>query len=319
MRLLAIAIVACLMASTADSGPTTNPSTRYEFKVVAASNDGELAIKKFQVASGVKVSLFAAEPMLANPVAISADEKGRFFVAETFRINEGIIDINAGFYDWAHWLDEDLACRSVGDRLAEIKRHRSKEEAVRMGVASERISMVEDRSGTGVADHSTVFADGFSGIVNGIGAGILARYGKVWYADLPDLWQLTEGPDGTAVSRRSLHYGFGVRVGFEGHDLHGLKMGLDGRIYFTMADRGASIHVGGKVLNSLDCGCVFRCNPDGSDLEIFATGLRNPQSLAFDQYGNLFTGDNNADHGDAARWVYVVEGATADGASVTSS
>ncbi len=70
MRLLAIAIVTCLIASTADSGPATNPSTRYEFKVVPASNDGELAIKKFQVAPGVKVSLFAAEPMLANPVAI---------------------------------------------------------------------------------------------------------------------------------------------------------------------------------------------------------------------------------------------------------
>ena len=52
----------------------------------------------------------------------------------------------------------------------------------------------------------------------------------------------------------------------------------------------------------------IRCNQDGSDLEEFAFGLRNPQELVFDELGNLFTGDNNSDGGDRARWVHVVEG-----------
>src|SRR5204862_802239 len=98
------------------------------------------------------------------------------------------------------------------------------------------------------------------------------------------------------------------RVGFLGHDLHGLRMEPDGKLYFSIGDRAFNVTTAGHTVKDTETGAVLRCNPDGSELEIFARGLRNPQELVFDQYGNLWTGDNNSDGGDKARWVYLVEG-----------
>jgi hypothetical protein len=55
-----------------------------------ASDEAELIMKKFKIPAGMKVDLFAAEPMLAHPVALCTDEKGRIYVAETFRFADGI-------------------------------------------------------------------------------------------------------------------------------------------------------------------------------------------------------------------------------------
>lgn len=255
---------------------------------------------------GLKVDLWAAEPMVLNPVAFTFDEKGRAYVCETFRLGAGVDDIR----NLMSWLDEELASRSVDDRLAEMKRHLG-DRFRTYTEKSERIRVVEDRAGTGRADHATVFADEFNSPLDGIAAGVLPRKDSVWYANIPNLWLLQDtNHDGVADVRKSLHYGFGVRVGFLGHDLHGLRFGPDGKIYFSIGDRGSNIRLpNGRSVGDPESGSVFRCNPDGSDLELFAYGLRNPQDLVFDEHGNLFTGDNNSDSGDEARWVYLVEGA----------
>src|SRR5262249_34286815 len=173
----------------------------------------------------------------------------------------------------------------------------------------ERVRLVEDTDGDGQADRSTVFADGFHHLEDGIGAGLLARGGSVWYACIPDLWLLrdTKGT-GRADVRTRLHHGYGVHIAFYGHDLHGLRLGPDGKLYYTVGDRGANVRTPSGSAFLPDEGAVFRCNPDGSELEVVHRGLRNPQELAFDEHGNLFTGDNNSDAGDQARWVQVVDG-----------
>lgn len=278
----------------------------YEPRVEPASDEGRLALARFRVPEGLRADLFAAEPLLANPVAFDLDARGRAFVVETFRHSDGVPDIR-GHMDW---LDDDLASRTVADRVAMYRRYLSPEEFARYGVEHDRIRLVEDRDGDGVAETATVFADGFHSPATGIGAGVLARGADVYFTCIPDLWLLRdEDGDGRAESRLALHSGYGVHNGFIGHDLHGPTLGPDGQLYFSIGDRGLNVTtVDGRRVAVPDTGAVLRCRLDGTGLEVVATGLRNPQELAFDEYGNLFTVDNNSDSGDRARLVWVVDG-----------
>ena len=280
-------------------------STRIDPGQVTA--DAELAAKKFKLAPGLKVDLWAAEPMLANPVAFCIDERGRIYVSETHRLHQGVTDIRGHM----NWLDEELAAKSTDDMRQLFIRHKYDGKTN----VSERVTLIEDRTGSGLATHYSIFADKvFNSTVDGIASGVLARRGNVWLANIPNLWLLRDNDgdgktDGPTDVRKALLTGFGVRVGFLGHDLHGLRLGPDGKLYFSIGDRGASVQsLEGKTVANAEAGAIYRCNQDGSDLEIFHHGLRNPQELAFDDFGNLFTGDNNSDGGDPARWVYAVEG-----------
>jgi quinoprotein glucose dehydrogenase len=270
-----------------------------------ASDDAKLALQRFTVPKDLKVSLWASEPMLANPVAIDFDEKGRLFVSETYRYRSSVLDIRG----YMGMLELDLASRSIEDRL---KLHRTvfgEEGARQLAIEGEVVRLVEDKDHDGVADSSRVYSDGYNGELDGIASGVLARHGKVWFTNIPSLWLLEDNGDQKAKKTELLR-GFGVRYNFTGHDFHGLALGQDGKIYFSIGDRGT--HVTGKegqLVDNPDEGAVFRANPDGTEFELFAHGLRNPQELAFDEHGNLFTGDNDSDQGDMERLVYLVEGA----------
>ena len=79
-----------------------------------------------------------------------------------------------------------------------------------------------------------------------------------------------------------------------------------------MGDRGFNVtNKDGEVLKDTNSGAVFRCDLDGSNLEIFYHNLRNPQEIAFNEFGDLFTVDNNCDQGDSARVCYLLEGGDA--------
>ena len=305
----ALLLLAPLIAATAEDAPVP-----WQPKMAPASDEAENMIKGYKTPADLKIELFAAEPMLAHPVELCCDEKGRFFIAETWRFSDGISgggDKDFGALDMRghiDWLDQDLGNHTPQEREAMLRRNLG-DNAKRLELNSEIVRLVEDTKGTGKADKSTIFADGFNNILDGAGAGVLAFKGNVYFTCIPNLWLLQDTKNtGKADVKKVLQTGFGARIAFLGHDLHGLALGPDGKLYFSIGDRGYNVKVGGKQIDGHERGGVFRCNPDGSEFEVFATGLRNPQKLAFDKYGNLFTADNNADHGDSARWVYVVEG-----------
>ena len=267
-----------------------------------ASDEAELALQRMKLPPGLVATLWAAEPMLANPVAFNFDEHGRIFVSETFRYGSSVLDIR----DYMWTLEDDLASRNQADFLAGIKKHFGEKGLADLAKESERVILLEDTKGLGKADKSSVYADDFHSPIDGIASGVLAHRGSVWFTNIPSLWKFT-GKD-KAETRTELLRGFGIRFNFTGHDLHGLILGPDGRIYFSSGDRGAHVTTQeGTIVDSADTGSVYRCWPDGSGLEIFATGLRNPQSLAFNEYGDLFTGDNDCDQGDEERLVHILQ------------
>ena len=276
----------------------------YSPTISKESDEAQKALGGFKVPKGFNLGLFAAEPHLANPVAFTIDHKNRFFVVETFRLHTGALDIRS----YMKWLDDDLGLKSVEDRTKLLQKIAA-EKPHDFQKDHDRIKIVIDRDGDGKADFSEVYADGFNSIPAGIAAGILVSGNKTWFTCIPDLWLLQDTQNkGKADSRTSLHNGFGVHIAFIGHDLHGLTMGMDGKIYFSIGDRGTNITNPKNKINLPNMGAVFRCDQDGSNLEVFYKGLRNPQELAFDAYGNLFTVDNNSDGGDQARATYLVEG-----------
>ncbi len=272
---------------------------------------------------GLVRSLFAKEPMFINPVAVSVDVDGSVYVTETTRRKTQDLDIRE--VTW--WIPDDLSHTSVQEKSdffkknvtsERFKKHPSLKDFNKDGkidwkdltVTSEKIHKLVDTDGDGVADKVTLFADGFNTEVTGIAAGVLAYRGDVYSTIAPDLWKLrdTDG-DGKADIRKSLVTGFGLHINYAGHDMHGLTLGPDGKVYWTIGDKATNVVSEGTRWFYPYEGALLRCNPDGTGFEVFARGLRNVQQIAFDDYGNIFAVDNDSDApGEKERFIYITEG-----------
>jgi quinoprotein glucose dehydrogenase len=260
-------------------------------------------------AAGADVQTFAVEKLAGQPLAIAVDDAGRVYLSCTGRaFGRGVPDISGD----GKLLREDAAVFTLEDRSRLLRRWR--EEGAWKAVAPEAMESavcLTDRDGDGQADERVVVAGDFRDALDGPAGGILPLSGGgVLFACTPTLWRLEDDNGDLRADRRlPLLTGFGIRTGSGWPGLCTLTEGPDGRIYFASGRRGCRVvSAEGERFETEGSGAVFRCRPDGSELEMLATGLNEAAGIAVDLRGQVFVADTEPENG-ATRVLHVLPGA----------
>src|SRR3989454_8673652 len=252
------------------------------------------SVKKFIVADGLEASLFASEPMVRNPTDMDIDARGRVWVTEG-------VNYRSSFQKWG-------TLQPAGDRIV----------------------ILEDTNGDGLADKETTFYQDPS-INTALGICVLGN--KVIVSSSPNVFVLTDTDgDGKADKREVLFTGIGGKD--HDHGVHAFVFGPDGKLYFNMGNEGKQLcyplnrevplhgpieqmalkpvvdrdgHEVNNRGNPYRMGMVFRCNLDGSDVETLAWNFRNNYEVALDSFGTMWQSDNDDDGNRGVRINYVME------------
>ena len=213
--------------------------------------DPEIERKTFVVPEGFEVNLYAADPLLAKPIQMNFDAQGRLWVA-------------------------------ASEVYPQIKPAQE---------ATDKVLILNDTDGDGVADKSEVFADGLL-----IPTGVLPGDGGVYVVNSTDLLHLsdTDG-DGKADKRRIVLSGFGTEDTH--HLLHTLRWGHDGCLYMNQ-----SIYIHSHVetphgVQRLNGGGIWQFRPETLALTVFSRGLVNPWGQHQDRWGQHFATDGAGGEG----------------------
>ena len=164
-------------------------------------------------------------------------------------------------------------------------------------VRRDEVRLVEDTNGDGYADKSTVWATNFNSI-----QGLAYDNGRVFVMHSPWLTVLRDtNADGVADERKDLLSGLGwppEKSTDRLHGANGVAVGHDGWLYLALGDRGSDVTrpEGDRLI--FNGGGILRCRPDGTDLHVFSTGLRNIYDIALDEELNVFVRDNENDGGN---------------------
>ncbi|MEX1225101.1 MAG: PVC-type heme-binding CxxCH protein, partial [Pirellulales bacterium] len=239
------------------------------------SRDPQNAIANLDVGEGLIAQLSAAEPDIVSLTNIDVDHRGRVWACEVvnYRHNNGK--------------------RPEGDRIL----------------------ILEDTTGDGVMDSQKVFYQGRD-IDSAIGLCVLGN--KVIVSVAPNVFVFTDENGDDLPDSKELLF---TKTGQPQHDhsTHSFVFGPDGKLYWNFGNTGKAVHdkegklvvdVTGEEIKDAQTykgGMVFRCNLDGSEMEVLGHNFRNNYEVAVDSFGTLWQSDNDDDGNRAVRINYVME------------
>ncbi len=276
------------------------------------------------LAEGLKMEVWGVDSLVKDPIAIHVADDGSIYYSRSPRRNNAEFDIR-GHQDWEI---RSIALQTIEDKRNFLRTELSPERSAQnkwladlngdgshdwKDMLEERneVFQLKDTDGDGMADWGQKQVYDFHEEVTDVAGGVMKTEDALYVAAGPDMWLLMDtNGDGLMDEKKSLSHGYGIHIGFGAHGMSGLEMGPDGRIYWGIGDIGFNGKGDdGTEYNHSNNGVIARSNPDGSDFEIFAGGLRNTHEFVFDQHTNLISVDNDGDHaGEKERLVYITRG-----------
>ncbi len=277
-----------------------------------------------EVDEGLELSLWAADTLAADPVAVTIDEQGQLYFTQGSRLQNSEFDIRAH----RDWMTASISFQTVEDRRNFIKTTfaRQNEQGERflkdlneddtldwrdLTVQKEKIWKLSDEDKDGFAEKAQLYVNDFNEEISDLSNGLTYHDGDMFMAVAPDLWRLRDlDGDNRIDTKESISHGWGVHIGFGAHGMSGVTVGPQGRIWWGIGDIGMNVvDKEGRQWKYPNRGVVVRADPDGSNFEVYAMGVRNTHEFVFDKYGNLISEDNDGDHaGERERLVYLING-----------
>jgi putative membrane-bound dehydrogenase-like protein len=238
------------------------------------------SLADLKVYEGLRVSLFASEPMMTNPTNIDIDSRGRVWVCEAFNYRNN--------------LNPDNPLRKEGDRIL----------------------ILEDTDGDGRADSQKVFYQGPE-INAALGICVLGK--RVMVSCSPNVFVFTD-EDGDDVPEKKEILFEGIHGIQHDHGIHSFYFGHDGRLYFSMGNEGkVLLRANGDTVTDINGykiianghpfrqGMVMRTDLEGEKVEVVGHNFRNNYESTLDPFGTLWQSDNDDDGNKGTRINYVME------------